>query len=322
MSKTNTTPAEAISQSQIWDDRIKSAAQIMGLSETEVTEGLASENIGILKSDIETLGYSEVMNDKTLRFQDFSSYFTKKGIRIALIRIALEKLIEKAEAGERNLDARSVQLKQAFGYDIKISDSGNEQLLQHYKHGEINDPVSRELKKRYGNNKVVAINPSTNEVAIPETIDLMDDFDRHGKVSEFVEVNHSGLVKPVAIGELSNITMDEDPLYPGKVLNKGRSEVNYIKWTDIDKKERQFCRLVADAKLVNLQDRSAAFQLLKTATDGFSSLEAHYPEIAAQFRELEKLETLPTLKVRIEQGKGTKQNPFAIPSRASNHRSY
>lgn len=293
-----------------WESRIQFTAQILGLTPEEVVESLASDEIGI---DKEPLGLEMLSDENILRFADFSKVFRDgKGVKMGKIRLAYNKLIKPNGQSEKatKLDARTLELKEKFGYKVKMADAKNEDLLDFYDTARPNDPVTRTLHGRYGDTPVIALDPDTGEVAIAESLDVMTDVDRGIEPPDTILVNDV-LVRLVAIGIQPDLELDEDPLFPGQPLRRDRSSENHISWKGINHEVRQFCRIIHEQDEIDRHNRLALASFIDIAKKGFIALKDIYPESNLIFRDRRKVGELPRLKVLLD-GSNRKQSPFKI----------
>ena len=108
------------------------------------------------------------------------------------------------------------------------------------------------------------------------------------------------LVRIYPVGQIPNQLIEEDPLFSGNPLKRGRSIVNRLNWSNIDEGIRQFCRIVVERNDIDLSDRLAVRELLKLAMRGFASLKDVYPEADLEYRERKESNELPNLQLTIQ----------------------
>lgn len=186
-----------------------------------------------------------------------------------------------------------------------------EALLQRYKAPDnMHDPVTAELKRRFGDRKVVLFKGS--EVAVDETIDYALS-EKGMEESPFVTIDGEP-VEPLMIGVVPNTVMDEDPLFPGQPLWNNRSRKNNIDYSLITPNVRRFLRLIVERREVDVNRRlevSTLFAELNAHRDTMiNTLMEMFPETYLVFKKATEDGSLPQLKVRPGDSL-RKQNPFA-----------
>ena len=303
--------------SDSWDQRIQLAAQYMGISVIEVETCLASETIGVEK---EPFGM-ESLNEEIIRFSDFSKVFAdNQKVKIGRVRLAYNALT-KGQSSKTSLVKDSVDpdlafLKENFGYDIKLDDISNEQLISMYEPNKLQHPVTRVLKKRYGAKRVIVLDPETGKIDIDATLELMSDADRNilvGGVSGGEPYSLNGvLVRPLAIGEEPVMIVDEDPMFSGHPLRKNYSTQNHVNWKDVGIPERQFCRIVVNRGEINAKEKLSVSRLLELARNGVLAMGEVFPEAYLEYRERKSDDSLPKLKIDLKKVWDKVQNPFNI----------
>jgi len=206
--------------------------------------------------------------------------------------------------------ARNDELKNA-GFNLKAKDSSTADLLKLYRPDLSEDPVTRILKERLQNRKVVLFVPGTSDIDIQATIDYVSDLDQGYAEQEFVQTS-GGLARPVAIGEKSDKVVDEDPIHDGSPLRKDRSTIGFpINWAGIPSEVRKLCRVIVDRDDVDVNNRHDVNNLVALAMKGFDEVASVYPEASVQYRELKEMEKLPTLRISLNGG-GRPNNPFNV----------
>lgn len=302
MSNTNTTGPLA--------ERINKSAQVLGKSAEQVEQEL-SVILGPKSDEWMDLLASEEFT----KFGDFMTAFGDKSASpspIALVRKAVA-ILRGPEAvakdkGTDKLSPRMQLLKNALGIKNTISTADASDLFKLYLADKPEDPVSLELKRRYGEQRVVAFAPDTKQVAVEETINYITDMAQGLPEQETVYVGGT-LVRLYPVGKVPMDMVDEDPLFSGNPLNRDRSIVNNINWAGIDLKTRQLVRLASDAGLIDTDNRPAMIDLAKRAKEGgFSAVKELYPEAELEFRERSEQNSLPTLKMKLGGARGN--SPF------------
>ena len=298
----NTTPAISL------DERIQTAAQILGKSTEQVEQELA-KILGPKSDDWSDLLSSEEFT----KFGDFMKALnddSESPSPIAVVRKAVSILRGPKEEtkGQEDNSPRAQQLKEVLGVKPTMGSADTVDLLGLYLADKPEDPVTRELKKRYGTQSVIAFVPGTTEVAVEETISYVTDLQQGMPEQESIMVGGS-LSRLYPVGRKPVGTVDEDPLFQGHPLTaSGRSTVNHINWAEVETETRQFIRIAVERGDLKTDDRLRLIEVVKLAAKGTGSVETVFPEAAMDFRERKEDGTLPNLKVRIN---GQKSNhPF------------
>ena len=298
-----------------WESRISQAANVLGITAEEVEQVLLQDSIGIEKGPI---GVEMLSDESVFRFADFSAVVgpSGKGVKMGKVRMAYQILLgskntERVKA--TNMDPRMVMLKERFGIRGSMIMVPTTELLQMYDPSLPNDPVTKELKDRLKDKKVVLFRPDTEEVAVKETCELIiDDETGHDLPGQaFVD---GVLVRTYAIGEVPDRIYEMDPLIPNAILRRGYSDVTRVDWTNISYELRQFCVLCVEMGLVKTSDRRDVIGLIDLVKKGRKALAEAYPDVDLLFREQEKDGSLPNLRIRKPNGTGAKtsNNPFGI----------
>ena len=103
--------------------------------------------------------------------------------------------------------------------------------------------------------------------------------------------------------------IDEDPLFEGTPLLRGRSTSNRINWEGISFEVRQFFRLLGKSDPCLRHNRLALSQLVNKK---IAELKVIYPELYMEFKELSKKGELPKLQMSMTEAATKKNNPFGI----------
>lgn len=270
------------------------AATHLGVSEDQLDE--------VLKTN----GWNDYLGDQEIfKFSDFHEAFKDKPI--GRVRLAYRELT----VGGKTETATNPRLEELKKLGIKINSSNvpAADLFNLYNPKLKDDPITQELKKRYGEKAVVLFKPGTNQVAVNETIGYVSDLDL-GFITEQETVMVNGeLIRPVPIGHIPDQVLDEDPLFPGSPLRNQRSIVNHRDWTNVTHECRQFCRIIVDRNEIDPNDTQSVVNLLKMATgpNAMDGLIEMWPGVRLAMKELETDGDLPKLKIR----PGLKKNlPF------------
>ena len=284
-----------------WGTRISNAAQALGKPSEDLTSLLA-ETFGITEAED---GLSMLDDEEVFKFGDFREAVKAP---IAKLRLAFKHLRGGKKAADRGTaDARTSALL-ALGHEATLEDAQTADLLRLYDPSKgPSDPVTRILAYRYPARPIIAFKDD-GSVAVEECAAYIADTDaQRCNLTDKIMVNGQ-LVKLWPVGTLPNIMLDEDPLFPGVALHSGRSQRNYLDWSKVEIKERRLCRIILERGDINVGNREAITRLLERAEE--KKLVTAYPEADLDYREREREERLPLLKVSIHNQKPN--NPFGV----------
>lgn len=276
--------------------RIAEAARVLQLEQKDMESKL--DEMGLEESDLE--------DEAIFRFTDFTAKFAEKPV--AALRKAFRALKGGAKA-DGQVDERTAQLR-ALGLKVRLGDLPTDQLLRLYDPTKPSDPVTTALKGRFGSAPLIAFR-ETGEVALQETLDYTSGLEQNFPAQETIMVD-GVLTRLYPAGVKPDVTVDEDPVFPGKPLRNGMSTVNNRNWSKVEFKARQLCRLVVNRGDVDPDNREATLRLIERAQAGFVTLQEAYPEAHLEFRDAERQAKLPTLKISLSDVAAKPQNPFGI----------
>lgn len=292
-----------------YDERIAAAAAILKVTPTEFQETLTART-GVTAD----MGTAALDDEDIFKFGDFREAF--KDIPVAIQRMVFKALRggqadKKVEqASDAGTDPRIAQLK-SLGLKVRVEDADPAVLLPHYLPGKPNDPITLALRKRFGEQKVIAFR-ADGGVAIDETVRYISDLEQGYPPQNALQVE-GRLVPLYAVGAKPNEMVDEDPLFPGYPLRSGYSTVNNRRWTEVTKECRQLCRIIVQRGEIDVNNKEAVLRLLERAKEIKGLVEA-YPEAEMEFRQLQERDELPKLKIPL--GETPKpNNPFGVPRR-------
>jgi len=119
--------------------------------------------------------------------------------------------------------------------------------------------------------------------------------------------------------------VEEDPLFPGQPLKRGRSVNNRVNWNGIDIELRQLCRIIVEREEIDPNDKLDINKFMKMvsmsndiakasdgATTSISGLKTIYADAYLEFRERKVSGDLPKLTIAMAEANGKKQNPFGV----------
>jgi hypothetical protein len=289
------------------NERIASAALVLGKS----TDQIELELSAILGPKSEE--WVELMSSEEFtKFGDFMKALkddSEKPSPIAVVRKAVSILRGPEEKVKSESSPRAQELTEALGVKPTMGSADTLDLLALYLPGKSEDPVSRELAKRYGDKAVIAFSPGTTEVAVAETIAYVTDLQQGMPSQESIMVGGS-LSRLYPVGKKPVGTVGEDPLFNGRPLTaQGRSTVNHINWSEVKTPARQFVRILVERGDIKTDDRLNLIEIVKKASENVDSLGEVFPEAKLDFLERKEDGTLPNLKVRLN-GQSKNNSPF------------
>jgi hypothetical protein len=289
------------------DERIQQTAQILGKSTEQVEKELTSI-LGPKSADWQGL----VESEEYVKFGDLMKAFhddSSQPSPIALVRKAVTVLRGFTEDSKDGaLSPRMAELKKMFGINPTLKTVDSSDLLKAYVPDRASDPVTVELRNRYGDKAVVAFRPGTKEVAVDETIGYITDMAQGLPEQASIYVD-GDLVRLYKIGSVPSEMLDEDPMFPGRPLVRNRSTVNQINWSGVTVDARQLIRVIVERGDINTNDRMASIDLARKAREeGIKEIKEMFPEAHLDYSDRKEDGSLPRLKIRINGQKGN--NPF------------
>jgi hypothetical protein len=304
--------SDTLAMMDSWEARLKNAAVVLGKTLEEVEVILATLGVAEEATRLEMLSDEEVTPFGDLR----RAFCEEADVKIAQLRMAIKYLRGPKNAEKATqLDTETILLKQNYGYKTRLSDIDPVELIIHYNPSKVGSKITNILKSRFGEQPVIAFYPSSKEVAVAETMDYLADLQQGYPEQETIEVDGS-LVRLYPVGVIPDQTVDEDPLFEGVPLRRGRSTINRVNWGAVKQNARQFCRLVVEAEEVNPNNKLEVRALIKLAENGIDALKEVYADVDLEYRERTQNDTLPKLRMKISEIKSGKvNNPFGVSNR-------
>lgn len=299
-----------------WGTRIEQFAKIVGLELTEVEAAMAEKPFELTK---DTPYVMEMLSDNEVTpFGDIRKMFCDdRDVSLPKLRLGVKYLRgpkDKREEATTNIDPDIMDLQTKYGIKTRLSDLGAEELIPLYNPTKSNR-ITQTLKDMFGSQKVIAFKPDSTVIAVEETVNYIVDIN-NGLPEEEEAIDVDGeLVRLYPIGKLPNQTVEEDPLFVGQPLKRGRSVVNRVNWTEFDQQARQFARILVDEEEIDPDDRLHIRQLLADLRSGINTRKEQYPETYMIFKELQMKDGLPKLILSMDEASTSKVNdPFGIKS--------
>jgi len=306
-----TTPTVTVPDS--WGSRIDQFAKIIGLSVEEVNTAFAEKPFELTKN---TPYVMEMLSDESITpFGDLRKMFNDdRDVSLPKLRLGLKYLRgtkDQRTTATNEVDPDLYDLQTKYGIRTRFEDLGPEELIPSYNPQKQNR-ISNALKKIFADKKVIAFKPDSKQVAVDETINYIVDINDGLPEEDTIEVDGE-LVRLYAIGKVPHEVVEEDPLFEGQPLKRGRSIVNRVNWNDIHKPERQFIRVLVNENAINPNDRLQIRAVLADLQDkGTTALKVVFPEAFMKFKELQKKDELPKLQLDLDAVNGKANNPFGI----------
>jgi hypothetical protein len=293
----------------------------MGVTKETIEAGL--KRLGVEK---EPAGLEMLSDESITPFGDIRSVFCDYSdgpqSPIAKVRMAM-KYLRGPKGSDKidTIDPELVALKAKYGIKMKMEDVDPSELLESYHPEQPNHPITTALRKRFGDKKVIVFKPDSKVVDIEATANYIADLEQ-GYAEEDTVESDGVLVRVYAVGQVPNKMVEEDPLFEGKPLKRGRSTVNRVNWENVATIVRQFCRVIVNRGDIDRNDRFHVQELMKVVSDCgreagdaikcISKLRKAYPEADLEYRELSQKNKLPKLTLSMEESNGKKQNPFGV----------
>jgi hypothetical protein len=321
-------PSPPASQPDSWENRIQLAAQTLGLEPSRLESVLGA--LGLTKSMPDCL---EVLADEEVFKLGPLQVVLKEVLACEPKDIPLRLAIKHLRGGKTKKEiaaraARSQQLTAALGARHSQPDTRNastEDLLRLYDPKMAHDPVTVELRKRYGESPAIVFEPESERLDVEATIEYLTGLEQGLPPSEDGRIVVDGkLIELQAVGVVPDAMLEEDPLYPGRALAHGRSRANYAVWSEIPLVVRQFFRILLEQGQIDPEERKEVFGLLSDVRDALRKegqtgqhaidrLAEVYKESELEFRNRKKDGTLPLLQVKMSAlGKGRRNDPFGV----------
>lgn len=295
-----------------WENRINTASKIMGLEPKQVEDILNSHGFEITSSEFRL----EMISDEEVTpFGDLRKLFCEEHAKVPVpkLRMAMKYLRGPSTSKKTDtIDPDILALQKTYGIQMKLEDLDISALLAAYNPLKVNN-IHQVLRDRYERKfgAFIAFKPGTNSVAVEETVNYVADLEAGFPAEEHTEVDGEP-VRLCSVGKLPNQLLDEDPLFVGSALKRGRSTNNQLNWSNVTHDVRSFFRILFDRGEINVNNRLEIAQLLKNHND-IKSLRELFPKAYIVWSEKKKNNDLPKLQVSIgEAAKTRTQNPFGV----------
>jgi len=293
-----------------WENRIAEASNYVGLTPQEVEEALTEYGVEKNKFGLEALS-----DETATPFGDLRKIFCDdKGVKLPMLRLAMARLRgPKGSEKISDVDTDLIKLKDRYGVELNISDIETEKLLEDYDPRKSSHPITKALKERYGSKSVIIFKAESEVVDLEATSDYIADLEQGYEEQDTFEVD-GRLQRIYPVGQVPDQMVEEDPLFLGSPLRKGRSIKNRMNWNGVDGEIRQFCRIMVEQDEIDPNDKHDVRNLVSDIKDGFNNLASQYVDIELTYRDLKKRGTLPVLKMSLQEATSTLKgnDPFGI----------
>jgi len=297
-----------------WENRIRQSAACMGIQVKDVERLL--QDYGVSKDHPNCLA---MLSDEIVTpFGDLRRTFCEDDplvkIKVPVLRMAMKCLrgpTVNTKTVTESVDPEMATLKEKFGIKVRIEDIEPTELLPYYRPEKVSHPITSALRKRFGDKKVIVFKEDSKEIDVEATANYMSDLEQGFPEQDTVESTDGSLSRLYPIGQVPNQMIEEDPLFPGQPLKRGRSIVNRVNWSAIDKLSRQVCRILVERNDIDPNDRLAVKSLMDSLKDVVEFAKT-YPEAVLDFKERKAKDELPKLTMTLQEASGTANNPFGI----------
>lgn len=291
-----------------WSERVEAASKVMGITTEKLEQILNHPDYQIMSMD-EADRIELMENEEALPFGDLRKLFVEDNkVPLPKLRMAIKYFRRPATKSESVTLLQKVQDEFGVAFKPQIKDLPLASLLKYYNPKSTEIPQINEalckLEEKYG--PFIAFKPGTEELAIPEIIGYVEDILAGFPKQTYLDIK--GIPTNLyRVGEVPNAFLEEDPMFPGTPLRRGRSTKNQIDWTEISHENRCLFRIFATKGVVFPQDKFTLQKFVETHIDDLAS---KYPNEYLFFVSQKALNVLPSLKIAPNSVSEKKQNPW------------
>ncbi len=230
--------------------------------------------------------------------------------------VSLAKDIAKIFRGKEDSthEARPVSAKKAAQMSLR-------ELVEAYDPEESENPVGKRLKEISKGEQFIVFT-SGRSVDVETTVKLLEEIKQGHDGRKNINVN--GEVKEIHhVGDLPDNLVDENPLYRNRPLRPdGTCDQTNRSWNGIPVAVRQFIRIAMDIGSLKNISFERVHDIMDMLMEGNSvaKLSQRYPDAAVEFKKLENIGKLPTLKLVLKRNKeeaGRSNRPFENPKKVA-----
>ncbi len=243
---------------------------------------------------------------KSLSYEDILACMPDAKVKPIVLAKDIAKIFRGREDTAKN-EPRPVSAKKAEKMTLR-------ELVEAYDPEESENPVGKRLKDISRGEKFIVF-ATGRTLDVDTTLKLLEEVKQGYEGRENIEVN--GDIKEVhSVGALPDNFVDENPLYRGRPLRPdGTCDQTNRSWNGVTMRVRQFIRVAMDTG--DLKDISfeRVHDIMDKVMEGdaFPKLAKRYPGAAVEFKKLESVGKLPTLKLVLKKDKreaGGAKRPF------------
>lgn len=223
--------------------------------------------------------------------------------------VGLAKDIAKIFRGKEDSsthEVRPVSAKKADKMTLR-------ELVEAYDPEESENPVGKRLKDISRNEKFIVF-ANGRTVDVEATLKLLQELKQGYPGRDSYDLG--GDIKEVhRVGDLPDNFVDENPLYRQRPLRPdGTCDQTNRSWNGVPIKVRQLIRVAMDAGALKDISFERVHDIMDMVmdVDAFAKLGKRYPSAVVEFKKLESVGKLPTLKLvlKVEKGAGGSKCPF------------
>jgi hypothetical protein len=256
---------------------------------------------------VKSAGATTVDRLKNLSYEEILSYMPVEG-KIKPIHLAkdIAKIFRGKEEVANTSQGRPVSAKKADKMSLK-------ELVENYDPEEAENPVGKRLKEISRGLKFIVYS-SGRTVDVDTTFRLLDEVKKGFPERDSIDINGE-IMEVHPVGALPDNFVDENPLYRDRPLRPdGTCDQTNRSWNGVPTRVRQLIRVAMDiGDLKNLSiERVHDIMDMVVEGNAFEKFSKRYQDAAVEFKKLESMGKLPTLKLvlKIEKGAGRSNRPF------------
>ena len=255
---------------------------------------------------IKAAGGTTVDRLKSLSYEDILACMPEAKVKPIALAKDIAKIFRGKEDATSTHDARPISAKKADRMSLR-------ELVEAYDPEEADNPVGKRLREiSKGEKFIVFVNGRT--VDVETTLKLLQEIKQGFPGRDSIEVGSE--VKEIhTLGDLPDNFVDENPLYRQRPLRPdGTCDQTNRSWNGVTQRVRQLIRVAMDLGALKDLSYERVHDIMDMAmdTDAFNKFSKRYPAAAVEFKKLESLNKLPTLKLvlKVEKGAGGSKRPF------------
>ncbi len=256
---------------------------------------------------IKAAGGTTVERLKSLSYEDILSFMAVEGkVKPIFLAKDIAKIFRGKEDSAVSHEGRPVTSKKADKMSLR-------ELVEHYDPEEATNPVGKRLKEISGGQKFIVF-VAGRTVDVDTTFKLLDEVKKGYPERDSIDVG--GEIKEVhPVGAVPDNFVDENPLYRNRPLRPdGTCDQTNRSWNGVSIRVRQLIRVAMDIgalKDVSIEKVHDIMDMV-VAGDAFEKFSRRYHAAAVEFKKLEGVGKLPTLKLvlKADKGAGRSNRPF------------